>query len=256
MNEISQFLCYGLIDPRDNELRYVGKSAAGLKRPEEHLSPGARKGNRPINIWLQNLWNNKQIPIILILKECSSEIEALAQEVVLIALFKQAEFNLTNVTSGGQGIKGHHHSKETCAVISAAKKGKKRSPEVCAILSAAHMGIKYNKGKKRKPFTLEHRANISAAKKGKKLSPEACANMSAGQKGNKNHLGYHHSEATRSAISAAKKGKKLSPEACANMSAGQKGKPKSPKHIAAIIAAKKLYWKNKHTENQNVLINS
>lgn len=33
---MSRFLIYGLVDPRTNEVRYVGRSSSGLVRPKHH----------------------------------------------------------------------------------------------------------------------------------------------------------------------------------------------------------------------------
>lgn len=84
---------------------------------------------------------------------------------------------------------------------------KNQRPETLAKISAAR------KGKKCKPFSLEHKAKISAAKKGKQLSMEARQRISNATKGNKNPMfGKHHSIEAKQKIgantSAANTGKK------------------------------------------------
>ena len=64
------------------------------------------------------------------------------------------------------------------------------------------------KGKKKKPFTVDHCAAISAAAKGRITSPETCAKLSAARKGKKTGpLTQEHKDA----ISAGKK-KKTKPK--------------------------------------------
>ena len=75
METISRFLVYGLLDPCTGELRYVGKSARGMLRPKEHFKPNARIGHTHIAHWLAKLWRDSaQLPSILILKECASDL--------------------------------------------------------------------------------------------------------------------------------------------------------------------------------------
>jgi len=112
--------------------------------------------------------------------------------------------------------KGHPHTLESKAKISAARKGKKYSPlsaEHRANISAANKGrrcsektkIKIgnaNRGKKYGPLSDEHKAKISARFKGKKLSKEHRAKLSAARIG----MSYGpHSAETRAKMSASHK---------------------------------------------------
>lgn len=85
-------------------------------------------------------------------------------------------------------------SPETCAKISAAKKGRTLSAEHRAKISLAGIG--------RHP-TPETRARLSAANKGRIVSPDARANLSAAHKGNNHRLGFHWSEEMKAKLSAA-----------------------------------------------------
>ena len=75
-----------------------------------------------------------------------------------------------------------------------------------------------NKGKKRKPFSEEHKAKISAAMKGKPKSEEAKMKLSAVMKGK------HLSEEHKAKISSFQKGRPKSEETKAKISASKKGK--------------------------------
>lgn len=78
------------------------------------------------------------------------------------------------------------------------------------------------KGKKRGPFSLEHRAKLSAAKKGKPgirtgkkrppLSPEHKAKLAAANHRRIYRRGWHHSEESKAYLSVLNKGKTLSAE--------------------------------------------
>jgi hypothetical protein len=127
------------------------------------------------------------VPVVLILRECQSEVEALAQEMILIALFRQAGFNLTNLTDGGE--KGHFSdesrqkmknshigvklSPERAEKNRIARLGRKNSLEAIAKTRAAHIGIKHS---------LKAREKIRMAAVGRVMSLETRAKMSASAK--------------------------------------------------------------------------
>ena len=122
-------------------------------------------------------------------------------------------------------------SEEHKAKLSASNKGKKRSKETCARISAAKKGC--NLGRKHTPET---RAKMSAALKGKPRPKGSAALM-----------GHSVSEETRAKISESLKGRKLSAEHRKSLSVSKKGKPRpylvgrehSPEHKASISAALK-----------------
>jgi hypothetical protein len=209
----SRFLVYGLIDPLTGELRYVGKSSWGMKRPKQHLQSTGRKGNTHLKNWLRRLYKDgQQLPAILILRECVSDIEALAQEVVLIALFRQAGFNLANITEGGEGSCGWYHSAETISKIRESNKGKKMSYEARCKISACKIG---------KKFSQESRDNMSKAQLKREHNPEDTAKARAA------NLGLKRSEETKAKLRAAWVGRVVSKETCEKISAGGLGKKRS-----------------------------
>lgn len=133
----SKFIVYCLIDPRNGEVRYVGKSSSGLRRPGRHQTSGGRRGETHNKAWLRQMWDDgARVPMILVLEECDSDAQVLSREIVLIALFREAGFNLTNITDGGEGVCGYRMPPETRAKISASQKGKTRSLETRAKMSA------------------------------------------------------------------------------------------------------------------------
>jgi hypothetical protein len=103
-----------------------------------------------------------------------------------------------------------------------AQRGKKRAPfsrEHRENLAAANIGKKHSAESRakmsealrhriRKPHSLEARAKMRAAKLGTKASKETRAKMSAAGMGNKRSLGHKHSPETRAKLSAILRGNK------------------------------------------------
>lgn len=114
----SKFLIYGLVDPRTQELRYVGKSTKGLLRPRQHMTPAflrrdtGHKGN-----WIRQLQAEGLKPEIEVL-ETHESAEALPDaEQHFIAYFRSLGCRLTNHTDGGEGCVGRRLSAESVARI-------------------------------------------------------------------------------------------------------------------------------------------
>lgn len=61
---------YGLVDPIDNEIRYVGQSLEPHIRIGEHLRD--RTGS-PKSVWLQALYAKSLIPLVVILETVSCD---------------------------------------------------------------------------------------------------------------------------------------------------------------------------------------
>lgn len=163
----SNFIVYGLVDPRTGDLRYVGKSSIGMKRPREHQIACGRKAKTHNAKWLRELWaDGERVPMVLVLEECDSDAQVLAREIVLIALFREAGFNLTNITDGGDGVSGHKMSPETRARMSALWTPERRAKQSAALKARyedpearARTGAAVSKAKS----TPEGRARASAA---------------------------------------------------------------------------------------------
>lgn len=184
-------IIYALLDPMTGLVRYIGKSATGLKRPRQHWEPAAlRKDTNPYKrTWLERLICSGKKPIIAVLEYCAEAKDISRGEVHWIKVFRGVDAPLTNLTAGGDGAgignqiwRGRTHSKETRKALSLALRGNKNSlgythsAEAVARSSAASVG--------RSP-SLETRAKLRAAKLGKKRgphSPETRAKMSAAHK--------------------------------------------------------------------------
>lgn len=100
---MSKFLVYSLTDPRSGEIRYIGKSCKGLKRPIEHVLPSQLKTKSKKNSWVKSLLAAGLAPNILILKSCVDKHDASLSEIEAIAAANSLGIRITNMTKGGTG---------------------------------------------------------------------------------------------------------------------------------------------------------
>ena len=136
---------YILIDPRNNDIRYVGKSDNPLVRLNEHI----RKSENKItykNNWIRSLIKNGVKPKLNIIDEVPLE-EWGFWEQYWIEQFKMWGFKLTNIANGGVGGNlGDIVNKK----ISKALKGRKISKESKDKMSISSIGKKHSEGTKNK----------------------------------------------------------------------------------------------------------
>jgi len=99
------YYIYTLEDPITNEIRYVGYTKTTLsRRLKSHLKnvveaeSKTRKWNKRLS-WIKSVG----IPIIIELDSCTTKEEAYQLECYWISQLLQWGFNLTNMTSGGDG---------------------------------------------------------------------------------------------------------------------------------------------------------
>lgn len=154
----SNFLIYGLLDPRDRLIRYVGKSSSGITRAKQHLQPSRRAGENPdTNTWLDNLTDDGAKYEIVVLdyvddplahsRDCWwwTGINSTAlydRERWWIAYGRASGWPLTNNADGGDGkAYGDRHPMrarpELAQRVADALRGQKMSPEACANMSEA-----------------------------------------------------------------------------------------------------------------------
>ena len=88
---------YGLVDPRTNQIRYVGKTKQLLnKRLYKHIQD--LKNNHIKKEWIQDLLNNGLKPLIIELEKCNNDVWVERENFWIKKLD-----NLTNLTTGGEG---------------------------------------------------------------------------------------------------------------------------------------------------------
>jgi hypothetical protein len=104
-------LIYGYIDPRSGELRYVGSSSNGMRRPLDF------RGHRAHCLsWIKNLKSENLIPKIEIFEMFPDDLtrskrdgvlEAFERYYIAIGRSFYPWVNLTNMCDGGEGCSGY-----------------------------------------------------------------------------------------------------------------------------------------------------
>lgn len=217
----SQFFVYALVDPRNGGRFYIGQSAMGMERPQQHMRPSVglkemtpkakhvRKllalGVAPTIEVLQYVADpDEAVPPLLKYYDAARDWGALDDaEIRWIAYGREVGWPLKNVLDGGDGLRGLIRTPEHCARISAAKMGKSVNKGVPK--SAEHRAkLRVPKS----PRTPEHAAKIGAANRGRKASPETIAKMKASAGSGPSHHSF---------------GKKASPETIEKLRASHIG---------------------------------
>lgn len=88
---------YGLVDPRDKRVRYVGKSLTPAKRLEAHLKDKCNLGKA---LWIEELQKHNLKPEIVILDK-GDEHDWQSRERFWIAEYRRKDPELTNILAGG-----------------------------------------------------------------------------------------------------------------------------------------------------------
>jgi hypothetical protein len=88
---------YGLIDPRTDEMRYIGKAVDADKRYKGHMRD-SRVRDTPVYRWIRKLFSMGMRPDMLVLSECD---DWKSEERRLIASARKRGYSLLNVADGG-----------------------------------------------------------------------------------------------------------------------------------------------------------
>jgi hypothetical protein len=214
---------YGLIDPRTNRVRYIGKSADAHRRYRFHLNGAASASERhyPSRQWIGLLRRLNLKPGLLVIEECDGD--GCAEERFHIALARADGLPLLNCTDGGEGTL--NPTPETRERMAAAKRGRKLSPEHAAKIAAAHRGQKRSEAtlaklracaQRQDPERLRRwQASGAAANRGRKCNPVHVAKRAAAM------MGHPTPPEVREKIGAAHRGRKLSEAHKAALRVGQ-----------------------------------
>jgi len=125
---------YGLVDPKTNIIRYIGKTKNPLYRLKQHLYPSSLRGISHKNYWIKSLLKNNCKPILIIIEEVT-DIESSNREIYWIDFYKSN--NLVNSTYGGEGGELSDIAKNN---ISKSLLGKPKSVEHRKSLAEAKLG--------------------------------------------------------------------------------------------------------------------
>lgn len=165
---------YGLIDPRTNEIRYVGQTINGMDRATAHWKRKSIREHKDLcHTWVRKLLGLGLTPEVVILEECT--VEGLNDvEMFWIASIRSVGGKLLNMTDGGEGTHGFKWSPEARQRIGDQHRGKTISKEHRKVVSQTFKG---------KQLSVEHREKIGAAHRGRDWGPEFAAKISASSKG-------------------------------------------------------------------------
>ncbi len=161
-------LIYGLSDPVTGQLRYVGYSSIGMKRPRQHMQPHRLRlevaANNHKAHWISSLIEQGMMPVIVIFQEFEdSDKDFLpTAERFWIRHFRSAGYDLTNSTDGGEGSSGFKQTDAVKALLSAKALGRKASAATRELMS------KQRKGVRKSP---EHSRKIGEAQKYRDCKP-------------------------------------------------------------------------------------
>lgn len=205
MGKTSKYLIYGLFDPRNGELRYIGKSCSGLTRPKIHGRPKnlSQDTNKHKVYWISQLALEGLKPEIFVLEEFDNKKYLGEEEQFYIAYFKGLGCRLVNLTRGGDGAPGYRHTFSALIKM----KGRKVSKEARDEMSRVRKGrTPWMKGKRHTQDTLvrisESKKGVPSPKKGTKASEETCRKISEAKKGRPSwNRGHPHSDEHKANLS-------------------------------------------------------
>lgn len=245
MRSQGKVFIYGLVDPRTDEVRYIGKTVNLEERLRVHLTQSRKQKNYNPHKerWIRQLLKRGLEPRIEVIRECETSNWGEVEDQCLKE-FKSRGARLTNINKGGKGgsIKGRRlkdevrrkisktlkgqpshrkgktgiYSKETLERMSKSQVGRKHSEEAKRKISESNRGVSRGKGV---PKSKEHVAKVAAANRGRKHSqemrdalskiaksrPNLVEHMKAMRRKSSGTLGYKHTDEAKKKISEARK---------------------------------------------------
>lgn len=134
---------YGLIDPRTQEIKYIGKTVQGIERLRQHFySSGNRKyeGNTKKINWCKKLKSLGLIFDVIYLEYIENDYDLNEAESFYIQYFKSLGAELLNHTNGGEESFKRKYTEEEKKQISIKTKLAMSKPEVKLKMSLSHLG--------------------------------------------------------------------------------------------------------------------
>jgi hypothetical protein len=108
---VSKIFVYALIDPRNNEIKYIGATKEGHDRYKRHIRLYYLKKSTLKNNWVKSLLKQNLLPEFVVIEECTEQTLGETEE-FYITYFRFLGFKLLNHMNGGYGIKPHQISNE------------------------------------------------------------------------------------------------------------------------------------------------
>ena len=117
-------ILYGLYHPLTDELRYLGKTSQRLaKRFSSHLNPSPGSRQTHVYRWICALKREGLVPVCRELGTANSESALNTLEMWAITEAHKLGIRLTNLTEGGEGTSGWHHTAIAKQLIAQATSG-------------------------------------------------------------------------------------------------------------------------------------
>jgi len=166
-----RFLIYGLIDPRNGQLRYVGQASRGMStRLSQHLYSAKHGRGQHLYCWLRQLLDEGHRPEVEVLEVHKTAETLDDSEIFYIAYFRFIGCDLTNHADGGRTSRGARRTPEMREAARAVTTARWQNPEQRQKMTAPHFGVKQTSEQIRKrvatrigrPLTEEHRRATSA----------------------------------------------------------------------------------------------
>lgn len=179
---------YGLLEPKTNEIRYIGKAKNLTIRVRKHVQSSKLKEGTHKNNWIKVLLKSGEKFVVIVIDSALTDDELNEKEIKWISYYKTIGCRLTNATNGGDGGKlspesiekmkktkkdneptrfwlGKKFTKEHCDKISKNKKGYITSEETKQKLSKSNKGL--NTWSKNKKVSDETKIKMSKSRLGK-----------------------------------------------------------------------------------------
>lgn len=199
---------YALIDPRTQEVRYIGKANNPFDRLKGHL--GEKKSNTHKYHWIETLKTELIVPILQILEVCD-KVAWQEKEIYWIKFFKSIGSNLTNSTDGGDGYtEMSKEVREKISKLNRLNKGRKFSEE---------RNRKIGEKTRIRFSNPEYRKRMGEIQKRIQQDPEFKKRKSESHKGK-----HNYSEEVKKKIGEQTRLRSSNPEYKKKMCASQKGK--------------------------------
>lgn len=159
-------MIYVLVDPRDHEIRYVGKTKFTnlIAKRDDHVYKAlyAAKVNMPRYTWIRKLRRLGLTPDIVKVQDVDNQ-HINDAERYWITYFRDLGCALTNATPGGDGFVGARHTEETKAKIRLALIGKSWLLGASDEARERHREVSRQNGRKRRGARLGPEARVSGS---------------------------------------------------------------------------------------------
>lgn len=157
------YYIYLLYDPESLNVRYVGVTNNPTRRRYKHRATPDKNANTHRDNWIRSVINRGLRPEFRVVEEV--EYNWQEAEIRWIKETKEAGFDLTNATSGGDGVRDYKPSLEQLHKLRTQNIGKPRSQEIRDKISKSNKGkipwAAINKSARERKLTKEGKAKLS-----------------------------------------------------------------------------------------------